>query len=328
MGTENFSELEQQILTGDTDAMVNMAILIKSGQTHPFFTVKGLLEKAKEMGNERALHILEGKEDDGCMLNHKNEETLEGSEEDEEEFADSLLAGRYYYRLWNDSDPDERNEQDREKSIALFEIAAQEFEQKKREIDEDLKEAFVILAEYYYDVKKDIEKAHKYNKMGADAGQETLAYTWAMHLRDENNLKGAIVYFEKALYGKLTYLRVHYMLAMIYLETKGMFQPNKDRIIKLINEGIKMLEDYQEKITEEYLVLYLLKGDYYYKLRENKKAIIAYKIALDKLVEHHGMPELASMAAGRLSELYGLSNIVLAKKYSLLAKTFKEKKVL
>ena len=89
-----------------------------------------------------------------------------------------------------------------------------------------------------------------------------------------------------------------------------------------------MLEDNPEKITEEYLVLYLLKGDYYYKLRENKKAIIAYKISLDKLVEHHGMPELASMAAGRLSELYGLSNKKLAYKYSLLSKTFSEKKVL
>lgn len=328
MVTENFRELEQQILAGDTNAMVNMAILIKGGQTHPFFSAENLLQKAKEMGNERAISILEGKEDEGWTLNQKNEETFEVSEENEEETADPLLAGRYYYRLWNESDTDERNEQDREKAIALFEIAVRELDDNKRVIDEYLKEALVILAEYYYDVKKDIKKSHKYNKMGADAGQETLAYTWAMHLREENNLEEAIEYFEKALYGKFTYLKVHYILPMIFLETKGKFQPNKDRIIKLINEGIKMLEDNPEKITKEYLILYLLKGDYYYKLRENKKAIIAYKNSLDKLVEHHGMPELAAMAAGKLSELYGLSNKEEANKYRMRSKYFSEKAVL
>lgn len=328
MGTDNISELEQQILRGDTDAMVNMAILIKSGQTHPFFSAESLLEKAKEMGNERAISILDGNENEVWNLDQITEDTSEASEDDNEESADPLLAGRYYYRIWNDSDPDERNEQDREKSIELFEIAVRDFENGKRVIDENLKEALVILSEYYYDVKKDTEKAYKYNKMGADAGQETLAYAWAMHLKDENKLEKAIEYFEKALYGKFTYLRVHYILPMIFLDAKGMFQSNKDRIIKLINEGIQMLEDYPEKITEEYLILYLLKGDYYYKLRENKKAIIAYKIALDKLVEHHGMPELASMAAGRLSELYGLSNKKLANKYSMQSKAFNEKKVL
>lgn len=350
MDKNTILELEKQVLLGDASAMVKMSKYLLSGGQHPFLDARLLLESAKEAGNNEAAILLklidwekqtpsskgtgisiqkedsmisetEYSDDELPETAGSNEEIPEYDiNEEEDHELDSLLRARAIYRSWRDCKMSEQDSNEREEAMQLFEKSVTEYKKGERQMDEDLLEGLVLLAQFYNESDND-EKYLKYIKIGAENGQATLAYMYGQHLFRNNEINGAVECYKKALDGQFTKVCARQALAMIYLQTPGFFNKHKEESKKYIDEGIELLEK-QETISSEYYVLYLLKGDYYRLSRKYKEACNQYESALDKLLTSDNAPkELAVIAAGNLAELYtiiGKSKI--AKKYSLKKK--------
>lgn len=321
MYSKTIEELGQLILNGDTDAMVAMADRLLNGSVeHSFFKAEDLLRTAAEKGNSMAVEKLESLFSNSiCDLDELSEDELLELGEDDSFWdddrkgeVDNLLSARYYHRQWEEM----REEADGAKASELYELSVKEYEDGKRKMDDELLDALIFLTRYFEDTDK--EKSLFYNKLGAENGQETLAYTWGLHLQRLNDVDGAICFFEKALHGQFSCVHAHSALAFIYLNSKGYFHPNKGRVLELIDEGIKLLEDTRsEHIADENcMLLYLMRGDYYYKTRDSKNAVFAYKQAIGKLknIDSAYKNQLIAIAYDKLSELFSIKDMNRARK--------------
>lgn len=331
MDKETVNELEKRALQGDASAMVKMAKYLLSGGQHPFLDARLLLESAKEAGNNEAAMLLKlidwgkqlskdkeaetstQKEEKESLkldsIEEANSETLESDEdcltddekEKETDKLDVLLRAQAIYRDWRDSS--ERDPHEREEAISLFEEAVDEYKNGTRQMDEDLLDGLVLLAQFYGESGDD-EKYLEYVKIGAQNGQTTLAYTYGAHLQKTNRIDEAEKYYKEALKGQFTKVRARLVLAMIYLQTPGFFKNHKEEAMNYINEGIELLEK-QETISPENYIFYLLKGDYWRVCRNSTRACEEYKKALDVLLKADNAPKkLAEIAAGNLAELF------------------------
>jgi len=271
---------------------------------------------------EETANVPEGDNDEAMDDENNDEEAEEKDGETDKLLRVKLLQAKANYRSWRDSYAEQPDPQEREEAMRLYTEAVKEYENGNRNkpMDKDLMEGLVLLAQYHDEVGHK-EEALRFMKLGADNGQETLAYTYGMHLKNADREEEAEEYFKKALDGPFTKVRARLALAMLYLQTPGFFQKNKTEAWTYINEGIDLLEE-QTTISSECYILYLLKGDYWRRIGKSKEARAAYEAALKKLQEGENSPrELRVITASSLAELYAKAGKAkLANKYSMLAK--------
>ncbi len=327
--------LERMCVDGDTEAMVSLAMrLYRDKSQVSIFNPAALLDRAIALGSTAAesLKILlqennmsgkrpyyaEKEEENveydalGSVENLEDEMDLEDDSVDTDE-VDSLILATALYSRWKYSEEMERDEEDRLKAVGLYEKAVKEFENGQREMSDDLKEAIVILASYYD--KSNKELSDKFIKIGAEAGQPTLCYSYGIYLQNYGRSKEAEQYYVKALDGEYSSVSAKKALAMLYLETPGMFHDNRELIGRYIREAMLSMEQAGKAGSNDYLLLMMLRGDFYRKLSKYKEAALAYVAAYKKiqlnpnfLSDDKQLLKLAHIAASNASHMYVFLN--------------------